>query len=218
MTINWPQLTALCVCVGQSSCPHFTPSSNLPVPFPKQPTPSLSAWSRVGGWQKGREEKVGRCCNLRDRRGQMSSSRAAVSHPTTNKWQPHLFRRRSTAAYVFKMWQRPFLWLQEGRNREGGEGEHNWAGFNHEASARTVGVPPVCQRQCAPTRERSLSKLQGVLNSFTWHCYTATLDYRGGGGGGGGNIQRSTRAKVNSPIFNLATQIAPEECAVSDPI
>lgn len=126
-------------------------------------------------------------------------------------------RRRSTAAYVFKMWQRPFLWLQEGRNREGGEGEHNWAGFNHEASARTVGVPPVCQRQCAPTRERSLSKLQGVLNSFTRHCYTATLDYRGVGVGGG-NIQRSTRAKVNSPIFNLATQIAPEECAVSDPI
>lgn len=34
---------------------------------------------------------MGRCCNLRDRRGQMSSSRAAVSHPTTNKWQPHLF-------------------------------------------------------------------------------------------------------------------------------
>lgn len=56
---------------------------------------------------------------------------------------------------------------------------------------------------------------------FSIHSHDTVTQPRwitGGVGVGGGNIQRSTRAKVNSPIFNLATQIAPEECAVSDPI
>lgn len=48
-----------------------------------------------------------------------------------------------------------------------GAPKHNWAGFKHKAGAHTVGVPPVCQRQCAPTRERSVSELQGVLTAFT---------------------------------------------------
>lgn len=37
-------------------------------------------------------------------------------------------------------------------------------------------------------------------------------------GGGGNNINTSSQAKDSAPIFNLATQIVPEEWAVFDPM
>lgn len=80
-------------------------------------------------------------------------------------------RRRSRAAYMFKMWQRPFLWL-----------------IMKLARARTVGLPPVCQRQCAPTRERCREFSLHSHDTVTQPCWII--------GGGGVIVTRLPRPKT----------------------